>query len=152
MSQITCQHKDKTLGHSLKHPSKRSRHTYVVLLHRKLYLNLNRHIRHCRALTNIVLWSRVHKIATGVRQKAECLGKPWSFEKTDREWKFVFWKQFGFIISATFRSFKSVWDGAGLRPFSDLGQVNDLQEDKIRLISDALPGSNLAFWQSVPVY
>ena len=81
MSHITCQDKDKTLGHSIKHRSKRKRNIDVVLLHPELCLNLNRHIRHGTTLTNIGLWSRVHKIPTGVRQKAECLWTPWSFEK-----------------------------------------------------------------------
>ena len=80
MSQITCQCKDKLLSHFITHPSKRSRHKDVVLLHRELYLYLNRCILHGRALTNIGLWSRVHKIPAGVRQKAECTGKPCSFE------------------------------------------------------------------------
>ena len=71
MYQITCQRKDKTLSHSIKHLSKGNRHTDVVLLHRELYLNLNQHIRHGRKLENIGLWSRVHKIPTDVRQKAE---------------------------------------------------------------------------------
>ena len=80
MSQVTCQGKDTTLGHSIKHPSKRNMHTVVILLHRELYLNLNRHIQHGRALTNTGLWSSIHKIPTGVRQKAECPGQPGSFE------------------------------------------------------------------------
>ena len=80
MSQITCQCKEKLLSHFITHLSKRSRHKDVVLLHRELYLYLNRCILHGRALTNIGLWSRVHKIPAGVRQKAECTGKPCSFE------------------------------------------------------------------------
>ena len=80
MFQVTYQLKDKTLKHSTKHPSKGNRHTDVVVLHRELHFNLNRHIRHGRALKNIGLWSRVHKIQAGVRQKAECHWNPWSFE------------------------------------------------------------------------
>ena len=64
------------LGHSTKYPSKRNRHTDVVLLHRELYLNMNRHIRQGRGLTNIGLWSRVPKISTSVKQKPECPEKP----------------------------------------------------------------------------
>ena len=71
MSQITCQCKEKTLGHSIKHPSKSNRNTDVVALHRELHLNLNRDIRHGRALKNVGLWSRAHKIPRGVRQKVE---------------------------------------------------------------------------------
>ena len=41
----------------------------VVLLHRELYLNLNRQIRQGRALTNIGFWSRIQKILTEVRKK-----------------------------------------------------------------------------------
>ena len=52
MSQITCQRKDRQLGRTIKHTSKRNRHRDVVLLHRELYLNLNRHIRHGRALAS----------------------------------------------------------------------------------------------------
>ena len=83
MSKITCQRKDKTLGHSIKHPSKRNRYMVVVLLHRELYLNLNR-IRHGRALANTGIQSRIHKIPAGVRQRTECPGKPCSFENRIR--------------------------------------------------------------------
>ena len=101
MPDITCQHKDNTLGHSMKRPSKRNRHIYVVLLHRELYLHLNRQIRQGRALTGIGLWRRVHKIPTGVSQKAECLGKPWSFVKRiGIEIRIL--KHVGFRISAPF--------------------------------------------------
>ena len=100
-SQIACQHKDKTLGHSIKHPLKRNRHTDVVLLHRELHVNLNRHIRHGSALKNVGLLSRVHKISTVVRQKAECPGKPWSFEKQIGGRNSCF-EHVGFRISATF--------------------------------------------------
>ena len=51
MPHIKWQREDKTLGQSIKHTLKRNRHVDVVLLHRELYLNLNRHIRHGRALT-----------------------------------------------------------------------------------------------------
>ena len=101
MSQITCQRKDKTLRHSIKHPSKRKRHTDIVLLQRELYLNLNRHIRHGRALKNIGLWSRVHKIPTSVRRKAECPGKHWSLKKRIGSRNPCF-EHVGFRISATF--------------------------------------------------
>ena len=80
MSQITSQRKDKTLGHSIKHPSERNRHTVIVLLHRELCLNLNRHIRHGRALTNTGLGSPIHKIPKGVRQQAESPEKPGSLK------------------------------------------------------------------------
>ena len=50
MSQIICQRKDKTLDHYIKHPSKGSMHTDVILLHRKLCPNLNRHVGHSMAL------------------------------------------------------------------------------------------------------
>ena len=101
MSQITCQRKDKTLRHSIKHPSKRKRHTDIVLLQRELYLNLNRHIRHGRVLKNIGLWSRVHKIPTSVRRKAECPGKHWSLKKRIGSRNPCF-EHTGFRISATF--------------------------------------------------
>ena len=81
MLQITCQRKHKILGHSIKHPSSGNRHKDVVLLHRELYLNLNRHIRHGRALKNIGFGNHEHKIPTGVRQNAERPGKSWSFER-----------------------------------------------------------------------
>ena len=81
MPQITCQRNDKILGHSIRNPSKRKRHTGVVSLHGKFYLNLNRHIWTGKTLTNIGLWNRVPKIATGFLQKAEYLGRPWYFEK-----------------------------------------------------------------------
>ena len=100
MSQITIQGKDKRLGHSVTHPSK-NRNKDVALLHHKLYLNLNRHIRHGRALKNIGRWRRVHKLATGVRQKAECAGKIWSFEKRiGTEIRVL--KHVGFRMSVTF--------------------------------------------------
>ena len=101
LSRFTCQHKDKTLGHSIKHLSKRNRSIDVVLLHSELYLNLNRHTRHGRVLTNIGLGSRVHKIPTGVRQKAECPGTPWSFKKRiGIEIRVL--ENIGFRVSATF--------------------------------------------------
>ena len=84
MSQIICQREGMTMGHSVKHPSKWNKHTDIVLLHRDFYLNLNRHIRHGRALTNIGFWSRGHKIPTGVGRKAECPGKHSSLEKRTR--------------------------------------------------------------------
>ena len=100
MSQITCQHEDETLDHSVKHPSQRNRHKDVVLLQRELQLDLNRHIRHGRALKNIGHWSRVHKIPTGVRQKAGCRGKSWSFKKRIGN-RIRVLKHVGFRISAT---------------------------------------------------
>ena len=100
MSQTTYLSKNKTLGHSIEHSSKRNRHTDVVLLHRKLHLNLNRHIRHGRASKNIGLWSRVHKVPTGVRQKVECPGKPWPFENRIGNRNRVL-KHVGFRISVT---------------------------------------------------
>ena len=50
MSQLAYQSKEKTKDHYIRHPSKKNRHTDVVLLHRELHLNLNRHIRNGRAL------------------------------------------------------------------------------------------------------
>ena len=101
MSQIACQSKNKTLVHSIKHPSKKNGHTDVVLFHHELYLNLNSHIRHGRALKNIELWSRVHKIPTGVRQKTECPGKPQSFDERIGNRNSCF-EYVGFRISASF--------------------------------------------------
>ena len=64
---MPAQRQDKC--HSIKHPSKMNRHIHSVLLHRELHLNLNRHVRHGRVLTNIGLWSRVH------RQRRNVLGR-----------------------------------------------------------------------------
>ena len=103
MSHITCQHQDNTLGHAIKHPSKRNSHMTLFYYIRNFTFNLNRHIRHGRALTSIKLWSRVHKIPTGIRQKAECPGTPWtwSFGKLIRIEIHVL-KLVGFRILATF--------------------------------------------------
>ena len=90
MSRIPCQRKYKKLGHSIKHPSKGNGHTDFVLLQRKLYLALNWHIRHGRALTNVGLWSHVNKIVTGVRQMAEYYWKPWSLKNGYRKEELVF--------------------------------------------------------------
>ena len=74
MSHITCQHRDKTLGNSIKHPTKRKRHVDDVLLYPELSLNLNRHIWHGRAVTNIGLWSRVQKIKQALEKRRNVLG------------------------------------------------------------------------------
>ena len=74
MSQITNQRKDETLGYSIKHLSKRNRHTDVLLLHRELHLNLNRHIRHGRALKNIGLGVVYTKYQQALDKRRNVLG------------------------------------------------------------------------------
>ena len=39
-----------------------------------------------RALANVGLWRRVHKMQIGVTQKIWCFGKPWVFEKGIKSW------------------------------------------------------------------
>ena len=76
MSPFTCQHKDKTFRHYIKHPSRRNRYTDVVLLHRELYLNLNRHTQQGRASTNIDLIGVVYtKYQQALDKRRNVLGR-----------------------------------------------------------------------------
>ena len=56
---------------------------FYNLLHRELFLNLNRHIRQSTE-KHRTLESCISKIPTGVRQKVECPRRPWFHEKWDR--------------------------------------------------------------------
>ena len=102
VSQITYHRKDKTLDHSIKHTSKGidiQTLSYYIANFTLIWIGISGTAEHWK---NIGLWSRVHKIPTGVSQKAECHGKPWSFENRTGN-RIGVLKHVGFRISATYQ-------------------------------------------------